>query len=96
MSEHEQTTIEAIAKSLIDQLLKQGEHFCLHESDWGTVKNSLQNIEKKLDIIEKNQNDFANRITVLETQRGAIIWFISIIGPVIGGVAGILADKFFR
>jgi hypothetical protein len=96
MSEHEQTTIEAIAKSLIEQLTKQGEHFCLHENDFGAMKNSLVNIEKKLDVIEKNQNDFANRITVLETQRGAIIWFISIIGPIIGGVAGILADKFFK
>ena len=71
-------TISKMTDKFIDSLKEKGQHFCLHEQDWGKVVNSLANIEKKLDdkikadekltdelIQGKNEN--AKKIAKLET-----------------------------
>lgn len=89
MNDKDRDTIETIARTLFDEIRKEGKHFCLHDEDFGDFRASFKRIDEKLDAkAERDEkilaelisakNEYGNRITALENT-----------GKVIGAVFGI-------
>jgi len=76
-------TIKLMADKFLDAVKKSGDHFCLHEKDWGLAISELKSIKENqvkhdegnreiLKELIEAKNNHAARITTLETTHKVV------------------------
>jgi chromosome segregation ATPase len=91
--EHEARTIREIAREIMSQLRQQGEHFCLHEREWGEVRSELKSISEEMKLARNDIREMRDELGGLRGERRIIVAVVGGVSSAIGAIGAMICGR---
>ncbi len=92
-TEHESRTIREIAREIMSQLRQQGEHFCLHEREWGEVRSELRTIAEETKHARNDIREMRDELGSMRSERKTVVAIVGGAASLIGGILGVVFGR---
>jgi hypothetical protein len=84
--------LKLIAAELAEALKEHG-HLCLHEEDWGKVKQALTTLEDEVRGLREDVRGLRESLAEMRAERNFVVGIVGFAGAVLGGLSSWLAGR---